>query len=111
MNIDPVLTDVLGVGGLIPWLADPNTSYLARSIAGQWSGDRWALWQFDDGNSAVLLETHWQNEEAAIQFSESIPNYPFQWFAQKEEQKESSTVRILRGTSSTVLDYLNPFSE
>lgn len=111
MNVDPVLTDVLGVGGLIPWLADPNTSYLARSIAGQWSADRWALWQFDDGNSAVLLETHWQNEEAAIQFSESIPNYPFQWFAQKEEQKESSTVRILRGTSSTVLDYLNPFSE
>ena len=111
MNVDPVLTDVLGVGGIIPWLADPNTSYLARSIAGQWSGDRWALWQFADGNSAVLLETHWQNEEAAVQFSESIPNHPFQWFAQKEEQQESSTVRILRGTSSTVLDYLNPFPE
>ena len=38
MQSPPALTDVLGVGGLIPWLAQPNSSYVARTIAGKWAG-------------------------------------------------------------------------
>ena len=103
----PALTDVLGIGGLIPWLAQPNSSYMARSIAGQWAGDRWALWEFDDGSAALLLETRWQDEKSAIKFSQSIPEHLFQWFF--PHQVGSSIVRILRGSTLAALNRVDPF--
>ena len=107
MDEPPDLTDVLGIGGLIPWLAQPNSSYVARTIAGQWAGDRWALWQFDDGSAALLLETRWQDEVSALKFSEAIPEHLFQWLFPHEEG--SSTVRILRGSTLAALNRIDPF--
>jgi hypothetical protein len=107
MDTPPTLTDVLGIGGLIPWLAQPNSSYVARSIAGQWAGDRWALWEFDDGSAAMLLETRWQDEKSALEFSQSIPEHLFQWLFPHEEG--SSTVRILRGSTLAALNRVDPF--
>ena len=107
MDIPPTLTDVLGIGGLIPWLAQPNSSYMARSIAGQWAGDRWALWEFDDGSAAMLMETRWQDERSALEFSQSIPEHLFQWLFPHEEG--SSTVRILRGSTLAALNRVDPF--
>ena len=109
MDEPPDLTDVLGIGGLIPWLAQPNSSYVARTIAGQWAGDRWALWQFDDGSAALLLETRWQDEVSALKFSEAIPEHLFQWLFPHEEG--SSTVRILRGSTLAALNRIDPFPE
>lgn len=107
MEKSPILTDVLGIGGLIPWLAQPNSSYVARTIAGQWAGDRWALWQFLDGSSAILLETRWQDELSALKFSEAIPEHSFQWLFPHEEG--SSAVRILRGSTLAALNRIDPF--
>ena len=107
MDTPPTLTDVLGIGGLIPWLAQPNSSYMARSIAGQWAGDRWALWEFDDGSAAMLMETRWQDERSALEFSQSIPEHLFQWLFPHEEG--SSTVRILRGSTLAALNRVDPF--
>tara|TARA_B100001248_G_scaffold34956_1_gene22466 strand:+ start:34 stop:1365 length:1332 start_codon:yes stop_codon:yes gene_type:complete len=107
IDIPPTLTDVLGIGGLIPWLAQPNSSYMARSIAGQWAGDRWALWEFDDGSAAMLMETRWQDERSALEFSQSIPEHLFQWLFPHEEG--SSTVRILRGSTLAALNRVDPF--
>tara|TARA_B100000963_G_scaffold360149_1_gene389949 strand:+ start:469 stop:2184 length:1716 start_codon:yes stop_codon:yes gene_type:complete len=108
MQSPPALTDVLGVGGLIPWLAQPNSSYVARTIAGKWAGDRWAVWQFPDGSAALLLETRWQDEESAVRFRNAIPNHPYQWNFPHESG--SSTVRVLRGSSSEALNRLDPFA-
>ncbi len=109
MKKSPILTDVLGIGGLIPWLAQPNSSYVARSIAGQWAGDRWALWQFPDGSTAILLETRWQDEVSALKFSEAIPEHSFQWLFPHEEG--SSTVRIIRGSTLAALNRIDPFAK
>lgn len=107
MEKSPILTDVLGIGGLIPWLAQTNSSYMARTIAGQWAGDRWALWQFPDGSTAILLETRWQDELSALKFSEAIPEHSFQWLFPHEEG--SSAVRILRGSTLAALNRIDPF--
>tara|TARA_B100000212_G_scaffold310236_1_gene261181 strand:+ start:3582 stop:5297 length:1716 start_codon:yes stop_codon:yes gene_type:complete len=109
MQTPPALTDVLGVGGLIPWLAQPNSSYVARTIAGQWAGDRWAVWQFPDDSAALLLETRWQDEASALRFRDAIPNHPYQWNFPHENG--SSTVRILRGSSSEALNRMDPFAQ
>ena len=107
MDTPPNLLMYLGIGGLIPWLAQPNSSYMARSIAGQWAGDRWALWEFDDGSAAILFETRWQDERSALEFSQSIPEHLFQWLFPHEEG--SSTVRILRGSTLAALNRVDPF--
>ena len=109
MQTPPTLTDVLGVGGLIPWLAQPNSSYVSRTIAGQWAGDRWAVWQFPDGSAALLLETRWQDEASALRFRDAIPNHPYQWNFPHENG--SSTVRVLRGSSSEALNRMDPFAQ
>ena len=105
----PMLTDVFGIGGLIPWLAQSNSSYVARSIAGQWAGDRWALWQFPDGSASMLLETNWQDEIAALEFSAAVPKHPYQWFFPHKEG--SSTVRLIRGSSSSALNRMDSLSQ
>ena len=103
----PMLTDVFGIGGLIPWLAQSNSSYVARSLAGHWAGDRWALWQFPDGSFAMLIETRWQDETSALEFSAAIPKHPYQWFFPHEDG--SSTVSFIRGSTLAALNRIDPF--
>ncbi len=102
----PVLTDVLGVGGLIPWLGRGNTGYAAMSLSGQWAGDRWAVWQFPDGTTALLLETRWQDEESALKFRDAIPSHPFQRMSARH--KGSSIVRLFRASSAAALMRIAP---
>ena len=109
MQNPPNSTGVLGIGSLIPWLAHKNSSYAARNISGQWAGDRWAVWEYSDGSAALLLETRWQSEEAALKFRDAIPDHPFQWHFPYEP--ESSTVRLLRGTSPEALNRQDPFAQ
>ena len=59
-------TDVLGAGGLMPFLASENSGYMVMQVCGQWAGDRWAIWQFSDGSTGLLLETRWQDEKSAL---------------------------------------------
>ena len=98
----PTLTSVLGIGGLVPWLAQANSSYVARRIAGQWSGDRWALWKLPDGAAGLILETRWQDEDSAHEFRFAIPKHPYQWFFPYEQG--SARVRLIRGTSMAALN-------
>ena len=107
MESPPKITDILGIGGLIPWLSKLNSSYIARSIAGKWVGDRWALWQFPDESAVLLFETRWQDEKSALEFCEVIPEHDFQWLFPHEEG--SSTVRILRGSTLAALNRVDPF--
>ena len=109
MKTPPSHTDVLGVGGLIPWLALSNSSHTARSISSQWAGDRWAVWEFSDGSAALFLETRWQDEKSALKFRDAIPKFPYQWNFPYENQ--SCTVKILRGSSPAALNRLDPFAQ
>ena len=102
-------TDVLGAGGLMPFLASENSGYVVMQVSGQWAGDRWALWQFSDGSTGLLLETRWQDEKSALEFSNAIPQYPFQWYFPHEDG--SSTVRLLRASSPAALNRLVPSNE
>ncbi len=74
LETPPALTDVLGVGGLVPWLQSEFVFDVssAKNLAGQWAGDRWAVWQFPDGASALLLEIRWQEENSAIEFCDAV---------------------------------------
>ncbi len=101
IEIPPILTDVLGIGGLVPWLAQWYSVYVARSYCGQWAGDRWAVWQFPDGTSALLLETRWQDDDAALQFRNAISDTEFLF-----HETGSRTVRVLRAKAPNVLDRL-----
>jgi hypothetical protein len=109
MKNSPDLVDVLGVGGLIPWLAKRNSSYSARALSGKWVGDRWALWKFSDDAYGILLETRWQDETSALEFSAAVPKHPYQWFFPHKEG--SSTVRLIRGSSATALNLLDPITQ
>ena len=109
VQIPPDFTDVLGAGGLMPFLASENSGHVVMTVSGQWAGDRWALWQFPDGSAGLLLETRWQDETSALEFSAAIPQYPFQWFFPHEDG--SSSVRFLRATSSSALNRLIPSNQ
>ena len=109
MKTPPSHTDVLGVGGLIPWLAQTNSSHTARSISSQWAGDRWAVWEFPDGSAALFLETRWQDEKSALKFRDAIPKFPYQWNFPYENG--SSIIKILRGSSPAALNRLDPFAQ
>tara|TARA_B100001093_G_scaffold70105_1_gene60596 strand:+ start:3206 stop:4963 length:1758 start_codon:yes stop_codon:yes gene_type:complete len=109
MQTPPDQTGVLGIGGLIPWLAHKNSSYTARNISGQWAGDRWAVWEFPDGSTALLLETRWQDEESALKFRDAIPEHPYQWHFPYESA--STTIRLLRGTSTEAINRQDPFAQ
>ena len=105
----PDFTDVLGAGGLMPFLSSENSGHVVMTVSGQWAGDRWALWQFPDGSAGLLLETRWQDEKSALEFSNSIPAHPFQWFFPHEDG--SAVVRILRASSPVALHRLIPSSQ
>ncbi|MEM1297592.1 MAG: hypothetical protein AAGH89_19650, partial [Verrucomicrobiota bacterium] len=104
IEIRPILTDVLGIGSLVPWLAKLYPFDVAKTLVGGWVGDRWALWQFPDGSSALLLEIRWQDEESALQFLEAAPIHPSQHLLPHETG--SHRVRLLRSTSLSALEQL-----
>jgi len=69
----PLFTDVLGIGGLIPWLAQWYPFDAAKALAGGWTGDRWVVWDLAEGGPALLLEVRWRDEESAKAFRDAIP--------------------------------------
>ena len=93
----------------MPFLASENSGHVVMTVSGKWAGDRWALWQFLDGTAGLLLETRWQDEILALEFSAAIPQYPFQWFFPHEDG--SSTVRFLRASSPAALLRMIPSNE
>ena len=104
LDTRPVLTDVLGIGGLVPILSQWYSFEVAKRLAGGWAGDRWALWRLPDDGSALLLETRWQDEASAIQFHAAIPDND-SWFV-PPHRPGSNRVRLLRADSPAVLDRL-----
>ncbi len=106
IDTPPTLTDVLGIGGLVPWLVQWYPVEAAKGLAGKWAGDRWGVWLFPDGNSALVLETRWQDEEAALKFREAIPEDPRQRFLPYEPG--SKAVRLIRATSEDALSKMVP---
>lgn len=105
-SFPPDLTDVLGAGGLMPFLASKNSGHVVMTVSGQWAGDRWAIWKFPDDSAALLLETRWQDETTALEFCLVIPAHPFQWFFPHEEG--TNKVRMIRATSTAALNRLIP---
>ena len=106
MSKPPTSTNVLGVGGLISLLTQWYSVAESKLIAGQWSGDRWALWEYPGNELVLLLETRWADELSARQFRESIPFHPLQRVIRHEAG--STTVHLLRGSSEEVLEGLDP---
>ena len=97
----PSLTGVLGLGGLVPWLLEWYSVDAAKSLVGRWAGDRWAVWLFPDGSSALILETRWQDEESAVRFREAVPEDPRQ--VKLPYEADSRVVRMIRATSEEAL--------
>ena len=60
------MTDVLGVGGLVPFLTQWYSLDEAMVLIGSWTGDRWAVWERPDGAVKVLLELRLGDEAAAL---------------------------------------------
>ncbi len=104
MDSPPALTDVLGIGGLAPLLSQWYSLDGAKRLAGDWAGDRWAIWELPDGDSALLLETRWQDEGAAIRFQEIIADES-SWFAVPHEAG-SNRVQVIRADSPKALERL-----
>lgn len=50
LDSPPALTDL---GGLFPWLAQWFLIESAKSLAGRWAGDRWAVWIFSGEDDAL----------------------------------------------------------
>ena len=104
LETPPSFTDVLGIGGLIPWLSQWYAVPEAKSLTGNWTGDRWAIWQFPEEEFVLLLETRWTDEDSARNFRESIPYHPYQRVL--SDEGGSKRVRFLRGSSESVFEYL-----
>ena len=104
MDSPPALTDVLGIGGLAPLLSQWYSFDAAKRLAGDWAGDRWAIWELPDGASALLLETRWQNEVAAVRFQEIIADDP-SWVS-VPHQAGSHRVQAMRADSPKALELL-----
>lgn len=101
LEFPPTLTDVLGMGGLVPWLVQWYSGDVAKSFCSGWAGDRWAIWQFPDGDSGLLLETHWQDDDAALQFHDAIRDTEM-----VIHETGSRTVRVLRAKTPAILNRL-----
>ncbi|MEO0662773.1 MAG: DUF3299 domain-containing protein, partial [Planctomycetota bacterium] len=74
LDIPPDLTDVLGVGGLFPFLRRWYAMEETLGYVSGWTGDRWAYWRLPDERSKLLLEVRWRDEEAALLFRDTIPD-------------------------------------
>lgn len=70
----PALTDVLGVGGVVPFLAQWYSLDEALGYVGGWTGDRWAVWPRPDGSAKFAIELRWRTEEDALRFRDCIPD-------------------------------------
>lgn len=70
----PTLTDVLGVGGLVPFLTQWYSLDEAMALVGGWTGDRWAVWSAPDAPAKLVLEVRWKDEEGALAFRDAIPD-------------------------------------
>jgi hypothetical protein len=101
LEFPPILTDVLGVGGLVPWLAQWYSVDVAKTFCGGWAGDRWAVWQFPDGSSALLLETRWQDDDSALQFHDAVSDTEV-----VIHEAGSRTVRLLKSNPVSAIDLL-----
>jgi len=104
LETPPSFTDVLGIGGLIPWLSQWYAVPEAKNLTGNWTGDRWAVWQLPEGEFVLLVETRWNDEDSARNFRESIPYHPYQRVL--GDKGGSKRVRFLRGSSESVFEYL-----
>ena len=104
LDAPPSFTDVLGIGGLIPWLSQWYAVPEAKNLTGNWTGDRWGIWHFPEGEYILLLETRWNDEDSARNFRESIPYHPYQRVL--ADEGESKRVRFLRGSSESVFEHL-----
>ena len=102
LDSPPAFTDVFGVGGIVPWLSKAYPVDVAKSLAGDWAGDRFAVWLFPDGEAALLLETRWQDADAALRFHEAVPDHPFQRL--ESPSPGSSIVRLIRATGVRSLE-------
>ena len=105
MDSPPVLTDVLGIGGLAPLLTQWYSFDVAKRLASEWAGDRWAIWELPDDESALILETRWQDEAAALRFIETIPDDP-SWMV-LPHLPGSNRAQVLRADSARGLDLLS----
>ena len=104
LETPPSFTDVLGIGGLIPWLSQWYAVPEAKNLTGNWTGDRWAVWQFPEEEFVLLFETRWNDKDSARNFRESIPYHPYQRVL--SDKGGSKRVRFLRGSSESVFEYL-----
>ena len=104
LETPPSFSDVLGIGGLLPWLSQWYNVPEAKSLTGNWTGDRWAIWQLPEGEWMLLLETRWDDEDSARNFRESIPYHPYQRVLSDKEG--SKRVRFLRGGSESAFQHL-----
>lgn len=104
LETPPILTDVLGIAGLVPVLRQWYPVDVAASLAGGWAGDRWALWRLPDGTSALLLETRWQDEGSALAFREAVPE-THRWRV-VPPAPGSTRVRLVRADEVDVLERL-----
>ena len=105
----PDTTDVLGVGGLVPWLAKWYSVDVAKSLVGSWTGDRWAVWQFPDDSSGLVLEVRLRDEASAIEFRKAIPKEPLQSIY--PHQAGSHVVRLARASTAEALARLVPTAQ
>jgi len=76
----PVHTGVLGLGGIVPWLGASYPPDVSKVLAGNWAGDRYALWRLPEGaGEALLLEIRWQDEVSEQRFRDAAPLQPMQF--------------------------------
>ncbi|MFG0258511.1 MAG: DUF3299 domain-containing protein [Phycisphaerales bacterium JB043] len=104
LDTPPTFTDVLGIGGLVPMLSRWHSFDAAKTIAGGWVGDRWAIWQLPDGGTALILEIRWRDEESAIRFRESIPDLSL--WSIPPHQSGSTRVHIISADSTDTINRL-----
>ena len=55
------------------------------------------------------IQTRWQDEESALKFRDAIPEHPYQWHFPYESA--STTIRLLRGTSTEAINRQDPFAQ
>jgi len=100
----PTLPDFvgsLGLGGLIPWLAGSHSIDQSKIATGYVLADRFALWSFPGGESALTIETRWPDRGTALQFMDSVPAHPYQILTDTSTPPYS--VRIYRADSQETL--------
>jgi len=102
MEIAPVHTGVLGLGGIVPWLSSLYPVEAAKLFAGNWAGDRYALWETPGEGFALLLETRWQDAASAARFLEALPMHPLQRVL--DDADDDRRVRLIRADDAAGLN-------